>query len=151
MFRGTVIFAANKLSAKLEGHFRNCVHRKKFKNKFNSPNVPKPVIMHLFGQYDKTTRRGYELKLHFQSNGNKFNSQAESPTDSAALWLTDQILSTPEHIIVWELPIGKPEENPVYYRYSFTNYKWSLPSANLVLTHEFQTKNGKDSEWIPMV
>ena len=104
--------------------------------------------MYLIGQYDGRTIRGYKLHLHFNNSKTKFDTQAESPLDSAAEWLTDLILSNPKKIEAWEHKVGNP--NPVYYRYSFTNYKWGLPVGNLILTHTFKTKNGPNEIWVPI-
>ena len=121
-----------------------CINNKKFRGVFQTKHVPKPVIIHLFGQYDGHTVRGYTLHLNFNTKRDKFECDAPE-------WVTDQILSSPKQIIAWEHKVGEP--NPVSYRYSMTHYKWSYtPSSIVRLTHEFKTKNGDDmAQWIPIV
>ena len=105
--------------------------------------MPKPVIMHLFGQYDGRTVRGYTLTLNFNTKRDKFDTDAPE-------WLTDQILSSPTQIQAWEYSVGSP--NPDHYRFSNTHYKWSyFPSSIVTLNHEFKTKNHTPgSQWIPI-
>ena len=142
------MFAADKLSANIQTHLQNCVKNQKFKSTFKALGISKPVMLHVFGQYDGRINRGYQLKLHFNNNRTKFNTQAESSLDSAPGWFTDQILSSPDNIVSWELKIKE-----VLFRFSFTNYKWSLPAGNLIFTHTFKTKLAQDkkSQWVPIL
>ena len=130
-----MLFGSDKLSSQIESHLKNHIHHGKYICAFEAKSVPKPVIMHLFGQYDSQIRRGQKLSLNWNNSQTSFNTQLPQKTNCACNWLTDQLLSTPEKCISWQY-----EYKGALFRYSFTNYSWKLPTANLHFTNRFICK-----------